>query len=141
MYPIELQPQPVPAARFDHGIGAVQRDAKRLDAVGREVDREYGADREDVAAGCGQDVVDFARQRVGNLLRPDLKQEAGRLVGEFLGAEETGERGQHDQKRKQRHQGRQRDVARDRPAVVGEERVERIDADMKDVANLPHGCL
>ncbi len=136
----QLQPQPIPSARLDHRIGAVERDAKRLDAVRCEIDRQHRADGQDVAAGRGQDVVDFARQRIGDLPRPDLKQQARGLVGEFLRAEEAGKRGQHDQKRKQRHQGRQRDVAGDRPAVIGEKRVEGVEADVKDVANLPHSA-
>ena len=49
------------------------------------------------------------------------------FVGEFLRAEEeAGKRGDHDQKRKQRHQRRQRDVAGDRPAVVGDEMPKRV---------------
>ena len=123
-----FQPQPVPAPRLDHRIGAVERDAQRLDAVGGEIHRQHRADGQDVAAGGGQHVVDLARQRIGDLFRPDLQQQSRRLVGEFLGAEKAGQRGQHDQERKQRHQGRQRDVAGDRPAVIGEKRVERIQA-------------
>ena len=133
-----FQPQPVPAPRFDHRIGAVERDAQRFDAVGGEIHREHRADGQDVAAGGRQHVVDLARQRIGDLLRPDLQQQPDGLVGEFLRAEKAGQRRQHDQERKQRHQRRQRDVAGDRPAVIGEKRVERVHADMKDVANLPH---
>ena len=133
-----FQPQPVPAPRLPHRIGAVERDAQRLDAVGGEIYRQHRADGQDVAARRRQHVVDFSRQRVGDLSGPDLQQQPHRLVGEFLGAEEAGQRGQHDQERKQRHQGRQRDVARDRPAIVGEERVKRIHHDVIDVADLPH---
>ena len=73
-----FQPQPVPAPRFDHGIGAVERHAQRLDAVGGEIYREHRADGQDVAARRGQHVVDFARQRIGDLLRPDLAASARR---------------------------------------------------------------
>ena len=117
-----FQPQPVPAPRFDHGIGAVERHAQGLDAVGGKIHREHRADGQDVAARRGQHVVDFARQRIGDLFRPDLQHQPYRLVGELLGAEKAGQRRQHDQERKQRHQCRQRDMAGDRPAVIGKER-------------------
>ena len=133
-----FQPQPVPRPRFDHRIGAVERDPQRLDAVGGEIDRQHRADGQDVAARRGQHVVDFARQRVRDLLRPDLQQQLHRAVGEFLGAEKAGQRRQHDQEREQRHQRRQRDMARDRPAVIGQERIERLHHDEVDVANEPH---
>ena len=133
-----FQPQPVPAPRFDHRIGAVERHAQAFDAVGGKIHREHGADGQRVAARRGQHVVDLARQRIGDLLRPDLQHQPRGLVGEFLGAEKAGQRRQHDQERKQRHQRRQRDMAGDRPAVIGEKRVERIHHDMIDVAKLPH---
>ena len=41
----------------------------------------------DIAARRRQHVVDFARQRIRDLLRPDLQQQAHRLIGELLGAE------------------------------------------------------
>ena len=133
-----FQPQPVPGPRLDHRIGAVERDPQRLDAVRGKVHRQHRADGQDVAACRGQHVVDFAGQRVRHLLRPDLQQQLRGLVGEFLGAEKAGQRGQHDQERKQRHQGRQRDVAGDRPAVIGKECVKCVHHDVVDVANLPH---
>jgi len=133
-----FQPQPVPTPRLDHRIGAVERDTQCFDAVRGEIHREHRADGEDVAAGGGQHVVDFPGQRIGDLLRPDLQQQAGCLVGKLLRSEEAGQRRQHDQERKQRHQGRQRDVARNRPAVIGEERVERVHDNEVDVAKLPH---
>ena len=39
-----FQPQPVPAPRLDHRIGAVERDAQAFDAVGGEIHRQHGAD-------------------------------------------------------------------------------------------------
>jgi hypothetical protein len=83
-------------------------------------------------------VVDLPRDRAGDLRRPGLQEQQCRLVGQFLGAEKAGERGEHDQEWKQRHQRRQRDMAGDRPAVVGEEGVERIQADIEDVAKGSH---
>ena len=133
-----FQPQPVPAPRLDHGIGAVERDPQALDAVGGEVDREHDADGQRIAARGGQHVVDFARQRIRDLQRPDLQHQARGLIGEFLGAEKSGQRRQHDQKRKQRHQRRERDMARDRPAVIGEKRVKRVHDDQIEVAKLSH---
>jgi len=133
-----FQPQPVPAPRFDHRIGAVERDAKTFDAIRCKIHREHGADGQRVAAGRCQHIVNLARQRVGDLRRPGLQHQLRGLVGEFLRPEKAGQRSQHDQKRKQRHQRRQRDMACDRPAVVGEKRVERVHGDMKDVAKLPH---
>ncbi len=133
-----FEPQPVPAPRLDHRISAVERDAQRLYAVRGKIHREHRADGQDVAPAGRQHIVDFAGQRIGHLLRPDLQQQPDRLIGEFLGAEKAGQRRQHDQKRKQRHQRRQRDVAGDRPAVIGEKRVERIHDHEIDVAKLPH---
>jgi hypothetical protein len=71
-------------------------------------------------------------------LRPDLQQQPHAAVGELLGAEKAGQRRQHDQEREQRHQRRQRDMACDRPAVIGKERIERLHHDEVDVANEPH---
>jgi hypothetical protein len=82
--------------------------------------------------------VDLAGQRVRHLLRPDFQQQLRGLVGEFLGAEKARQRGQYDQEREQRHQGRQRDVAGDRPAVIGKKRIERVHRDEVDVAEQPH---
>jgi len=132
-----FQPQPVPAPRLDHGVGAVERDAQGFDAVRGKIHREHRANSQHVAAGRRQHVVDFPRERVGDLLRPDLQQQPRRLIGEFLGTEKAGQRRQHDQKREQRHQRRQGDMAGDRPAVVGKKRVERILDDQIDVAKLP----
>jgi len=56
-----FQPQPVPAPRLDHGIGAVERDPQRLDAVGGKVHRQHRADRQHAAAGGRQHVVNLAR--------------------------------------------------------------------------------
>ena len=133
-----FQPQPVPAPRFDHRIGAVERDAQALDAVRRKIHCKSDTDGQRVAAGRRQHIVDLTGERIGDLPRPDLQHDPCRLIGEFLRAEKAGQRRQHDQKRKQRHQRRQRDVAGDRPAVIGEKRVERIHYDEIDVAKMPH---
>jgi len=133
-----FQPQHVPAPRLDHRIGAVEGNAQRFNAVRGKIHREHRADGQDVTPGRRQHVVDFPRKGIADLLRPDLEQQPRGLIGEFLRPEEAGERRQHDQKRKQRHQGRQRDVTGDRPAVIGKKRVERVHPDVKDVANLPH---
>jgi len=75
--------------------------------------------------------VDFSRERIRDLLRPDLQHQPRGLIGQFFRTEKAGQRRQHDQKRKQRHQGRQRDMTGDRPAVIGKKRVERVDPDVK----------
>ena len=55
-------------------------------------------------------------------LRPGFQQDVRGFIGEFFRAEkEAGQRRDHDQKRKQGHQRGQRDMARDRPAIVGDE--------------------
>jgi len=56
-----FQPQPVPAPRLDHRIGAVERDAQRFDAVRGEIHRKHRANGQDIAAGRRQHVVDFPR--------------------------------------------------------------------------------
>jgi len=68
-----FQPQQVPAPRLDHRVGAVERDAQRLHAVRGKVHREHRADGQDVATGRGHHIVDFPRQRIGDLPRPDLQ--------------------------------------------------------------------
>ena len=56
-------------------------------------------------------------------LRPGVEQEVREVVGDVLRAEEAGQRRHHDQEGKQRQQRRERDVARQRPAVILAERV------------------
>jgi len=133
-----FQPQPIPRPRLDHRIGPVQRDPQRLDAIGGEIDRQHHADGQNAAARRGQYIVYFVRQCVRDLLRPGLQHQPHGAVGELLGTEKAGQRRQYDQEREQRHQRRQRDVARDRPAVIGEERIGRLHHDEVDVANEPH---
>jgi len=79
-----FQTQPVPAARLDHGIGAVERDTQRLDTVRGEIEGEHGADGQRVGACGSQHVVDLSRNRGGNLLRPGLQHQRGGLIGKFL---------------------------------------------------------
>ena len=84
-----LQPQPVPAARLDHGIGAVQRDPQRLDAVGGEVDRSTAptvrmSPRVVVSTSwISPDIVS------ATCSRPGLQQQRRRPVGELLRAEKA----------------------------------------------------
>ena len=73
--------------------------------------------------------MDGARDRICHFLRPALEQEHRGLVRELLGAEQRGQRGDENQEWKQRHQRRQRDVARDRPAVIVVEGVEGVERD------------
>jgi len=129
-----LQTQPVPASLFGDGIGAVERDAQALDTVRREVERERRADGQRVAARGGQHVMNFAGERVRHFQRQDLQHQLRGLIGQILRAEETCERGQHDEERKQRHQRRQRDMAGDGPAVVGEECIEGVQSDRVEAA-------
>jgi len=133
-----FQPQPVPASRLGHAISAVQRDAQAFDAVRCEIDCKRNADGECLTAGAGQDVVNFSGQCIGHLLRPGLQHQLDGLIGQLLAAEETGKRCHHDQERKQRHQGGQRDMACDRPAVVGEEGIEGVQPNVENVADLLH---
>jgi len=86
-----FQSQPVPTPWLDHRISAVERDAQAFDAIRREVHREHHADGQRVAAGCRQHVMDLARQRIGDLLRPGLQHQPSGLIGKFLRSEETGE--------------------------------------------------
>jgi len=101
-----FQPEPVPASWLDHRIGAVESHPQRLDAVGGEVHRQHRANGQDIAARGRQHVVNLTRERVRHLLRPGLQQKSCRLVSQFLRSEETGERGEHDQEWKERHQCR-----------------------------------
>jgi len=49
--------------------------------------------------------VNLHRQRIRYLHRPDLQQQFGGAFGKISGTYKAGQRGQHDQERKQRHQG------------------------------------
>jgi hypothetical protein len=82
--------------------------------------------------------VDLRGQGAGHLIGPDLQQQADGLIGEIFGAEKAGQRGQHDQERKQRHQGGEGDMAGDRPAVIGKKRIEGVHHNIVDGAYLPH---
>ena len=132
-----FQPQPVPraAARPPNRRGSAQRAAPRRRSrrnTPRAPRRWSGCRRASWSARRGF--------RPTGRPRPVAARPAAavpRPVGEFLGAEEAGQRGQHDQEREQRHQRRQRDVAGDRPAVIGEECVKRVHHDVVDVAKLP----
>src|SRR5262249_13836041 len=55
--------------------------------------------------------------------------------------QEAAERCHQDQERKQRHQRRQRDVARDRPAVIGEKAIESVLDDAKAERQEAHRVL
>ena len=137
-----FQPQQPPAPVLDDAIGAVEADAQALDAAGGEVDRKRDADGEQVAAGAEQHPADFAGDRGGHLGRPHLQQDARHLVGELGGTEqEAGQRGDQDQEREQRHQRRQRDMAGDRPAVIGEELVVGVARDAIAKAERQQRCL
>ena len=125
-----LQPQQPPGARLARVIGAVEADAQALHSARREVKRKGDAEGEHVAARVGEHAGDVLRYRPGHFRRPGFQQQARGLVGQFLGAEEeAGQRGDHDQEREQRHQRGQRDVAGDRPAVVGGKMADRVQRD------------
>jgi hypothetical protein len=80
--------------------------------------------------GGREHMGNLARDRLRHLLGPGLQQQLRDLIGEVLGAEqEAGQCGDEDEKGKQRHQCRQGDMARDRPAVVARKIVEGIDGD------------
>ena len=74
-------------------------------------------------------IVDFARHGPATSTGQVVQQHFRDLIGDVLGAEEAGERGQHDQEGKQRQHCRERDMARERPAVVLDERVDGVKRD------------
>ena len=80
-------------------------------------------------------------ERRRHLGRPGLEQNLRDLIGEFDGAEVRRQRGDQDQEREQRHQRGQRNVAGDRPAVVGIEAKERIQCGAITEAQYMHGVL
>jgi hypothetical protein len=84
--------------------------------------------------------MNFARQWGGNLRRPGGEQQAGDLVGKIARIYEAGNGSDDDEKRKHRHQDRQRDMAGDRPTVVAVEAVERVDKDAHAQTDLVH-CM
>ena len=116
-----LQPQQPPGPLVALVIGAVEGDAKRLDAARGKIDRQHGADGQQPAARLGQHIVNFRGDGLGDVGRPGLEDQRRRRVGLFLEAEKAGEGGEEDQERKQRGEDGERDMARDRPAVVAVE--------------------
>ena len=74
----------------------------------------------------------------GDLARPRFQQNACRFVGQLLGAENAGQRGQHDEEREHGHQRRQRDVAGDGPAVIGKELPEGVERHAPCLLEKPH---
>ena len=112
--------------RLDDAVGAVERGPQRLDAVRGEEGGQQHAEGQQVAALDGQHVDHLARDRRGDLLGPGVEDEVHGRLGECLGAEEARQRRGEDQERKQRHQRRDRQMARHRPAVVGVEMAERV---------------
>jgi hypothetical protein len=77
----------------------------------------------------------FAGERACDLLRPGCEDQAGNLLGEIVGADDTGERGHHDEKREHRHQYRQRNMAGNRPAIVTIEAIESVYNDSKTLVD------
>jgi len=130
----EAQQEPVP--RLLRPIGAIEADAQAFDAARRKIDRGDRAQGQHIAARGGEHAVRLAGDRLGDLLGPRLEQQVGDLVGEILGAQECGQRGDQDQERKHRHQGRERDMAGDRPAVVIVKTIKGIERDRECT---PHG--
>ena len=83
-------------------------------------------------------MVDFGRERARDFLRPGREQQAGDFVRKIYRADETGDGGHDDEKRKHRHEDRQGDMACDRPAVVAIEAIEGIEKNMQALANGVH---
>ncbi|ACI91890.1 hypothetical protein OCAR_4750 [Afipia carboxidovorans OM5] len=130
-----FQPQPVPGPRLGDAVSAVEPDPQALDAVRGKVQRQQKADGERIAARACQHVMYLPCERIRRLARPYLQHQGGGLIGQFLGAEKARERGKYDQEWKKRHQRRQRDMARDRPAVVGQKRIEGLEPDLTRAAD------
>ena len=76
--------------------------------------------------GLGEDPVDVAGDRGGDILRPALEEELRHRRGEALLADEAGERSDEDEEREHRHQHGERDMARHRPSVIVVEVAERV---------------
>ena len=83
-------------------------------------------------------MMDFGRERARDLVRPGLEQKARDFVRKLHGADEGGNGGHDDEKRKHRHEDRQGDMACDRPAVVAIEAIEGIEENMQALANDAH---
>ena len=136
---IELEPQDEPVARLGHAVGAVQSDPQAFDAARREIDRKDEVDRQQVASIGGQHCVNFTADTISDLVRPGLEHQTDDVVGDFIGSEETRERTKDDQERKQGHQSRERDVARDRPTIIGVEPMKRGDGGAEAHEDQAHG--
>ena len=136
-----LKPQQPPAALLVKPVGAIEPDAQALDAARGEIDGKHGAERQHAAAGGGQHIMDLAGDRACHLPRPGGKHQPRDLVGQIAATEKAGQRRHHNQKRKHRHQGRERDMARNRPAVVAVEAIERLDNDPEREADRVQAAL
>ena len=91
--------------------------------------REHDADRQHLAMCADQHVMNFARDRAGHFFRPGFEHEIGGFVGQILRPDHASECRQYEKEREHRHQARERDMARDRPAIVGVELPEGIETD------------
>jgi hypothetical protein len=90
----------------------------------------------------GQHLADLGRDRSGDLGWPGFQQDLGDLAREFLRTEQSPrKRGDEDQERKQRHQNRERDMACDRPAIVAQERQQRVIGEAKGEGERAQRCL
>jgi hypothetical protein len=118
----------VPGPRLDDAIGAIERDPKRLDAVGREIEGREHRDGEQAAARDGEDLRHLAGDRIGDRRRQVVEDQMNRGLGELVGAEKGRKRRAEDQERKDRQQRRERHMARHGPAVILGEMPERIEA-------------
>ena len=125
----QLEPQQPPAALLVEPIGAVETDAQALDAARGEIDREHGAQRKHAAMRAREHALNLVGDRVRHFRRPGGNDEACDLIGEIVGADEARNARHHDEEREHRHQDRECDMARDRPAVVAVEAVERVPED------------
>ena len=138
-----FEPEQNPIPRLQHAIGPVEADPQALDSARGKIDGESGAERERAGMSGGEHVLDFPGDRAGDLVGPGREHELGHLVGKVAGAEEAGERCEHDEERKHRHQGGERDVACDGPAVVRKKTPIGIKGDVegashREVRTCPH---
>ena len=129
-----LRPEEEEGPRLLDAIGAVERGPDRLDAVRGEVDGDRHRDGEEAALRLAEDALHVRGDRLRDVFRPGVEEETRDARGKVGFANEARQRGDEDQEGEDRHQRRQRDVARHCPAIVVVEVAEGI---AEDRAGLP----
>ena len=124
--------KPKQIAAFPEVIGAVQTDADAVDAAHGAPDGEQRGEAEQPGARHRENGTDFRCQRMHQLFRGNAQQKGDDLLRQIRVAKKAGKGRQKNQKGKDREQGSESDIARQRNSLVGEEAAQRFEAKTDD---------